>query len=111
MYHLSEKFQFDLKLLIKTMKYAAIANTITQTKPSSTAIIAASTTLTTEKTPLIPQAQGISEPLVVEIIFKPSGNGIPIKNAVGVINRNDKIIFAVRLNPIVVFNHPERNSV
>jgi len=70
----------------------------------------ASTALTTEKTPFIPQAHGICELFEKESNLNPSGNGIPIKNAGGAIHRNDKIIFAVKLKPIVVLSHPDRNK-
>ncbi len=73
-------------------------------------MMVASTALTTEKTPFIPHAHGICESFENESIFNPSGNGIPIKNAGGAIQINDKIIFAVKLKPIVVLSQPDRNK-
>jgi hypothetical protein len=97
-------------LLTNTSEYAPIANSITQTNPSSTAMMVASTALITEKTPFIPHAQGTILFSADEINFNPVGKGIPIKNAGGAIQINDKIIFAVKLKPIVVLSQPERNK-
>ena len=48
--------------------------------------------LTTEAQPLMPQAQGIQDGRLPEITPRPSGKGMPIRNARGAINKADNSI-------------------
>lgn len=59
---------------------------MTAWKPKCMAIMVAIIALSTEAQPLIPHAQGMNSGASVARRANPSGNGIPIKNAIGAIN-------------------------
>jgi len=60
----------------------------------------ASTGLMTEAQPLIPQAQGTRGGLSEETVVRPTGKGIPMKKARGLMRRSEIIILMESGNEI-----------
>lgn len=76
----------------KARIYAAPPNQRTPLKPMTMASMMVSMGARTEKQPLTAQAQGISEGFSAPRLFRPSGNGIPMRRPSGIKTINTIII-------------------